>query len=115
MKISLLIFHFRRKRQFGDQDIEQLLVGAGIDSDSLIPSGKYAVRGLLDASSRYPDGIGCSAFPPYLPLEYFDDTEFDSRTPEGWLSLGEVTSGGKHASSKEVMVCLAPLLVAMSR
>ena len=27
-------------------------------------------------------------FPPFLPLEIFDNTEFDCRTPQEWLGLG---------------------------
>ena len=27
-------------------------------------------------------------FPPFLPLEIFDNEEYDCRTPEEWLALG---------------------------
>ncbi len=27
-------------------------------------------------------------FPSFLPLEIFDNTEFDCRTPEEWVNLG---------------------------
>ena len=29
-----------------------------------------------------------SPFPCFLPLEVFDNTEYDCRTPEDWLALG---------------------------
>lgn len=31
-------------------------------------------------------------FPSFLPLEIFDNTEFDCRTPEEWVQLGELNA-----------------------
>jgi len=31
-------------------------------------------------------------FPPYLPLEVFDNSEYDCRLPEEWLALGWVVA-----------------------
>ena len=30
-----------------------------------------------------------SPFPFFLPLDVFDNTEFDCRTPQDWLALGK--------------------------
>lgn len=38
------------------------------------------------------DGHLTPTFPSFLPLETFDNTEFDCRTPEEWLQLGEEES-----------------------
>lgn len=35
------------------------------------------------------DGHLTPTFPSFIPLEIFDNTEFDCRTPEEWLALGE--------------------------
>ncbi|XP_069500104.1 dynein axonemal heavy chain 1 [Ambystoma mexicanum] len=72
----------RRRRQYQSLDIIQLLVNEGIDSNQLMP--------------RHPDPdnaptIDTKKGPPldiYLPLEVFDDEEYDCRTPSEWLSLG---------------------------
>eukprot|EP00002_Diphylleia_rotans_P006932 TRINITY_DN1638_c0_g1_i1.p1 TRINITY_DN1638_c0_g1~~TRINITY_DN1638_c0_g1_i1.p1 ORF type:complete len:4126 (-),score=976.49 TRINITY_DN1638_c0_g1_i1:597-12974(-) len=50
----------RRKRLYSSQNIADLLVREGVDLDLIHP----------------------------LPLDLFDDTEFDCRTPEEWISLG---------------------------
>lgn len=34
------------------------------------------------------DGHLTPTFPSFLPLEVFDNTEFDCRTPEDWMALG---------------------------
>ncbi|XP_069062696.1 dynein axonemal heavy chain 1 [Pleurodeles waltl] len=78
----------RRRRLYLSMDIAQLLAQEGIDSNQLMP--------------RHPDPanpptIENKAGPPlitYLPLEVFDDEEFEVRTPPEWLSLGYETSSG---------------------
>ena len=61
----------RRKRQYAAMDLEELLAAQGIDYR--LPQAER------DASS---------AFPSYLPLEPFDDQEYEVRTPAEWLLLG---------------------------
>ena len=39
--------------------------------------------------SRGKEGQLLPTFPSFLPLEIFDNTEFDCRTPEEWLALGK--------------------------
>ncbi|KNC54636.1 dynein heavy chain 2 [Thecamonas trahens ATCC 50062] len=61
----------RRKREYAAQDLEELLAAQGVD---------YR----LSEAERNAS----AAFPSYLPLEPFDDTEFEVRTPREWLELG---------------------------
>ena len=93
----------RRKRQHKQQDLNQLLGQYQISSDDLIPvpmnrkkkkkqdsmessasgsSSSVQAGGVKGRSRPHP------TFPTYLPLEVFDNTEFDSRTPEEWVQLG---------------------------
>ncbi|XP_056267415.1 dynein axonemal heavy chain 1 [Pseudoliparis swirei] len=67
----------RRRREYLKLDFEQLLAEEGIDSDRLILRHK---SGGEVTSTDEPA-------PPYLPPEVFDDTEYDSRTPDDWLAL----------------------------
>ena len=69
----------RRKRHFAAQNLEQLLAQAGLSVSQLLPCGPY--------KSASPS--------PFLALELFDDTEFDSRTPQDWIALGSLN--GIHA------------------
>ena len=81
----------RRKRQYSSHNLVELLEEMGVSTNSLMP--------LSDAASRQLNNMGgCKngrqqsspMFPTFLPLEVFDDTEFDCRTPEEWVSLGEI-------------------------
>ncbi len=63
----------RKKRLFAAQDITLLLLKEGIDD-----SEPKEVR---DART---------AFPTYLPLEAFDNTDFEGRSPAQWVGLGMV-------------------------
>lgn len=59
----------RKKRLYESQNIEELLKAEGIDYSQPTTTSKYE---------------------NYLPLEIFDDTEYDPRTPEEWIELGMV-------------------------
>ncbi|XP_056381079.1 dynein axonemal heavy chain 1 isoform X2 [Hyla sarda] len=67
----------RRRREYLNLNICQLLTNEGIDSNLLVPRH--------GDPSDLPSG---QLLPPYLPLEVFDDEEFDIRTWADWLSLG---------------------------
>ncbi|XP_077133083.1 dynein axonemal heavy chain 1 isoform X2 [Ranitomeya variabilis] len=69
----------RRRREFLNLDISQLLTNEGVDSNLLLP------RSDGPPHSRNHSG---QLLPTYLPLEVFDNEEFDIRTPADWLSLG---------------------------
>ncbi|KAG8436117.1 hypothetical protein GDO86_007286 [Hymenochirus boettgeri] len=72
----------RRRRQYLKLDISQLLTKKGIDSNLLMPR------------HTNPEKMPCigqrtgALLPMYLPLEVFDDEEFDVRTSADWLGLG---------------------------
>ncbi|KAL6464354.1 hypothetical protein MHYP_G00266710 [Metynnis hypsauchen] len=75
----------RRRQEYLKLDITQLLAELGIDSNQLVS------REL--SSEDLPENFcpPVAKKPPvsdYLPLEIFDNEEFDCRTPEDWLALG---------------------------
>ncbi len=45
-------------------------------------------------------------FPSFLPLEIFDNTEFDCRAPEEWIQLGEYIGNiclGEHSEVSSIL------------
>ncbi|KAM4613811.1 dynein axonemal heavy chain 1 [Polymixia lowei] len=73
----------RRRREYLNLDISQLLAEIGIDSSLLMPRHQ--------SSSEEHVTTPENPAPPvdnYLPLEIFDNEEYDCRTPEDWLALG---------------------------
>ena len=98
--MNLFISH-RRKRQYKEQDLNQLLSQYQISSDDLIPPPLTKRKRKQDSSTNTGSSssslqpVGAKGrsrpqptFPTYLPLEVFDNTEFDCRTPEEWVQLG---------------------------
>ena len=79
----------RRKRQYSklSKDFESLLVQHCVSTQELMPITDHTSKALLSSSTRGSDPT--PVFPSFLPLEIFDNTEFDSRTPEEWLQLGK--------------------------
>ncbi|XP_066265764.1 dynein axonemal heavy chain 1-like isoform X1 [Branchiostoma lanceolatum] len=74
----------RQKRHYGKQDLNDLLTNEGIDVTRLMPkhvSKEHRVH--LNACDKDP-----APFPAYLPLDIFDNTEYDCRTPEEWIKMG---------------------------
>uniref|UniRef100_A0A8C5T8B7 Dynein axonemal heavy chain 1 n=1 Tax=Malurus cyaneus samueli TaxID=2593467 RepID=A0A8C5T8B7_9PASS len=72
----------RRRRLYLSFDIAELLASKGIDSNQLMPRH-------YDPDNIPPiEETKDSVFPIYLPLNVFDNDEFDCRTPEEWISLG---------------------------
>ncbi|XP_066927305.1 dynein axonemal heavy chain 1-like isoform X2 [Clytia hemisphaerica] len=71
----------RRKRKFLKQNLEDLLAKEGIKNTQLIPKTSINMRVVVKPGDGSP-------FPCFLPLEIFDNTEYDCRTPEDWLALG---------------------------
>jgi len=69
-------------------DLEVLLEALNISTELLMPK--------LDADSKLVQ-LNCdpddpAPFPAYLPLETFDNTEYDCRLPEEWLDMGWVVA-----------------------
>ncbi|KAM9758655.1 dynein axonemal heavy chain 1 [Menidia menidia] len=70
----------RRRREFLKLDLEEILLEKGINSSMLIP--RYMKNTDEDESVPYnPMSLD-------LRLELFDNEDFDCRTPEDWLALG---------------------------
>ncbi len=80
----------RRKRQYSKlaKDLESLLTQHNVRTQELMPITDRSSKALLSSSSRGDDSS--PVFPSFLPLEIFDNTEFDCRTPEEWLRLGKI-------------------------
>ena len=55
----------------------------------------------------------CLEFAPFLPLEIFDDTEYDCRTPEGWMALGLEREGEGEVRKLVPAKALLPSLVSL--
>ncbi|KAM8915859.1 dynein axonemal heavy chain 1-like [Spinachia spinachia] len=70
----------RRRREYLKLDFEQLLAEKGIDPNILIPRHPSN----SDEHVTTIDNVST-----YLPLEIFDNEEYDCRTPEDWLALGK--------------------------
>ncbi|KAM4652007.1 dynein axonemal heavy chain 1 [Discoglossus pictus] len=72
----------RRRREYRKLNITQLLVDKGIDSNLLMPR------------HTNPNNLPCIGqntgdfIPTYLPLEVFDDEEYEIRTCDEWIGLG---------------------------
>ncbi|XP_051269985.1 dynein axonemal heavy chain 1 isoform X2 [Dicentrarchus labrax] len=69
----------RRRREYLKLDFEQLLAEKGINSNLIMPRCQSS----CDEHVNTPD----NPVSPYLPLELFDNEEYDCRTPEDWIAL----------------------------
>jgi dynein heavy chain len=74
----------RKKRLFAEQDIAALLEREGIAAGLDAATGK----GLLGA----------------VPLELFDDSEYDTRTPEEWLAVAKATKPGSSLAPAKGLI-----------
>ena len=92
----------RRRRQYARQagTIDGLLHELKVSTQDLMPVADHTARALLDFSGK---GHPTPTFPSFLPLEVFDNTEFDCRTPEEWVALGEPVC--LSACSCETLFC----------
>ncbi|XP_074644244.1 dynein axonemal heavy chain 1-like [Tubulanus polymorphus] len=90
----------RRKRNYAKLELLTLLDEQGIDTDMLMPkaqvNGNANVKLNIDPDDPAP-------FPPYLPLEIFDSFEFDCRTPDDWLLLGQENGKRKPVPGKALL------------
>ncbi|CAF1149286.1 unnamed protein product [Adineta steineri] len=74
----------RRKRLYLSLDLPTLLEERNIDTNKLMPKYVPADKPVtLNMPNEDP-----APFDPFLPLYYFDDTDFEIWTPETWLALG---------------------------
>ena len=49
------------------------------------------------------DGDDPAPFPAYLPLHIFDNKEYDCRTPEEWLEMGQENGVRKPVPGKALL------------
>uniref|UniRef100_UPI0037E91524 dynein axonemal heavy chain 1 n=1 Tax=Semicossyphus pulcher TaxID=241346 RepID=UPI0037E91524 len=70
----------RCRRKYLTYDLEQLLAEKGVCSNHLMTRHQ---------SNNEPVTTQDHTVSPYLPLEIFDNTEFDCRSPEDWLALAK--------------------------
>ncbi|XP_017768545.1 PREDICTED: dynein heavy chain 1, axonemal-like [Nicrophorus vespilloides] len=78
----------RKMRQYQRQDIRLCLKELNIKHADILP---------VDVIKKYWDGVHFGLFKMihWLPLEWFDDEDFCSRSPEGWLDHG-IMDGVRH-------------------
>ncbi|XP_032680816.1 dynein heavy chain 1, axonemal [Odontomachus brunneus] len=74
----------RRRRAYKNLKIEDALEAKGIKPSDMLPPEKS--QSLLSYQEKYDLYSKAS----YLPLEVFDDEEYDCRTVEEWINLGIV-------------------------
>ncbi|XP_069004796.1 dynein axonemal heavy chain 1 [Embiotoca jacksoni] len=88
----------RLRREYLKLDFEQLLAKKGIDSNQLMPRHQKN----YDNCTTTPD----DPVSPYLPLEIFDNEDYDCRTPEDWLAQGsaEGSLGRKPIHAKALLL-----------
>ncbi|KAK9309948.1 hypothetical protein QLX08_000576 [Tetragonisca angustula] len=78
----------RRRRLYRNLKIENALEEIGVSPKEMLPPS--AVLPLL----TYEEIYGLFSTVHFLPLEIFDDEEYDCRTAEDWINLGVID--GKH-------------------
>ena len=76
----------RRRRLYLSKKFDQLLEEMNVSTQDLMPVADHVSKALTSYSEQ---GQPLPVFPSFLPLEVFDNTEFDCRTPEEWVALGK--------------------------
>nr|WAW84827.1 axonemal dynein heavy chain 1 [Halisarca dujardinii] len=108
----------RRKRDYTQQNLSTLLVSQGVVLDCIIPPKQKKIPDSPQKKEAPPDQISSKqnkrptlSFQPFLPLEIFDDTDCDCRTPEEWIALG-LEEGGerKFVPAQAFLPSMASLL-----
>ncbi|KAL9872944.1 dynein axonemal heavy chain 1-like [Glossina fuscipes fuscipes] len=71
----------RRRKQYAKTNLEAEFEKAGLTASELMPTEEqYYIL------SEY-------AFKHFLPLSFFDDSNYDTHSPTAWLKLGQIESG----------------------
>jgi dynein heavy chain len=74
----------RLKRLYQSMDIAELLSERNLEPEVIMPSHRPADEIImLNTVSEDP-----APFPPFLPLHYFDNEDFEVWTPHEWLNKG---------------------------
>ncbi|XP_050390512.1 dynein axonemal heavy chain 1 [Patella vulgata] len=91
----------RRRRHYAQLDLKELLEELNISTDQLMP------RQIVNNNVILNQEEGEAApFPPYLPLDIFDDEEYDCRTPDEWIKLGQTNGTRKPVPGKALLPTL---------
>ncbi|XP_043502299.1 dynein axonemal heavy chain 1-like [Polistes fuscatus] len=72
----------RRRRLYRNQSLDEALKKEGLSSSNILPPE------VISSVSTEEDKFGLYSKINYLPLEIFDDEEFDCRTSNDWINLG---------------------------
>ncbi|XP_018331814.1 dynein heavy chain 1, axonemal-like [Agrilus planipennis] len=78
----------RKRRQYQASDLKEHLFDLNVKYEDLLPIGDYKTL-LVDENFSLYNTVN------YLPLELFDDEEYDCRSPDSWLKHG-VLDGIQH-------------------
>uniref|UniRef100_A0A1A9WUA8 Dynein heavy chain linker domain-containing protein n=1 Tax=Glossina brevipalpis TaxID=37001 RepID=A0A1A9WUA8_9MUSC len=71
----------RRRKQYAKINLEAEFEKAGLSASELMPTEEqYYI-------------LSENAFEHFLPLSFFDDSNYDTHSPEAWLKLGQIESG----------------------
>lgn len=82
---------------YAEYDITKLIEDAGISINLLMPSSDIKLK--VTPGAKYLDA-DCD---PFLPLEAFDDMEYDCRTPNEWLQLGREADGQRPVPGRALL------------
>ncbi|ESO89348.1 hypothetical protein LOTGIDRAFT_210379 [Lottia gigantea] len=88
----------RRRRHYAQLDLDDLLGEFNIKTELLMPKKIVNNNVILNEDLENP-----APFPPYLPLHIFDDEEYDCRTPEEWIKLGQTNGTRKPVPGKALL------------
>ena len=78
--------------------LKELLANESIDTDLLMPKEQTDETVELNKDPEDP-----APFLPFLPLHIFDNDEFDCRTPEEWISMGQENGTRKPVPGKALL------------
>ena len=79
----------------------ELLAKKGIDTALLMP--KNQVEGAAPDILLNKDPENPAPFPAFLPLHVFDNKEYDCRTPQDWLQMGQENGVRKPVPGKALL------------
>ena len=79
----------------------KLLAKQSIETGLLMP--KHQIEGSSINIKLNKDSDDPAPFPAYLPLHIFDDKEYDCRTPEEWLEMGQENGVRKPVPGKALL------------
>ncbi|XP_049940877.1 dynein axonemal heavy chain 1-like, partial [Schistocerca serialis cubense] len=92
-------YTFRQQREYASLKISELLEEMDISNEKLIPPH------VMEHYTSYKRRFGLYSTVNYLPLEIFDDEDFDCRTPDEWINVG-IVDDVRHPVPAEAFIPL---------